>query len=138
MEKMILNNPQLPPTTELLTTVLNDNYVNFNHLLEVFDKHNIVPEWRYYNDGKSWLCKVQHKNKTVLWLSVWEECFKLSFFFTEKTKGGVEDLEIDTTIKELFKQQVTTGRLIPLILEIKDSSVLPDAEKILQYKIKCK
>lgn len=30
------------------------------------------PEWRYYKDGKSWLCKITQKNKTIVWISLWE------------------------------------------------------------------
>ena len=104
----------------------------------MFDRYGILSEWNYYKDGKSWLCKVQHKKKTVLWLSVWEDCFKLSFFFTEKTKSGVDELEITSSIKEDFKQQKVTGKLIPLILEIRDNSLLSDVEKIIEYKMKCK
>jgi hypothetical protein len=37
-------------------------------------------QWRYYNDGKAWLCKVSYKKKTVFWLSVWEACFKVAFY----------------------------------------------------------
>lgn len=138
MEQQMLNNPQLPPTPEYLKTVLGNNYVNFDYLFDLFNKQGIVSEWNYYKDGKSWLCKVIYKKKTVLWLSVWEDCFKLSFFFTEKTKSGVDDLEIDATIIRNFKQQSAIGKLIPLILEIRDSSMLYDVEKIIRYKISCR
>ncbi|PKP08994.1 MAG: hypothetical protein CVU09_13085 [Bacteroidetes bacterium HGW-Bacteroidetes-4] len=37
-------------------------------------------QWRYYNDGKAWLCKVSYKKKTVFWLSVWEAYFKVAFY----------------------------------------------------------
>ena len=138
MGQQVLNNPQLSPTPELLQTVLGDNYVHFDFLMGMFDRHGILSEWNYYKDGKSWLCKVQYKKNTVLWLSVWEDCFKLSFFFTEKTKSGVDELEIASSIKEDFKQQKVTGKLIPLILEIRDNSLLGDVEKIIEYKMKCK
>ena len=136
--RQVLNNPLLPPTTELLQTILCDNYKNLAHLENVFSKYGIVSEWNYYKDGKNWLCKVQYKKKTALWLSVWEDCFKLSFFFTEKTRMGIDDLDISPTIKRVFKEQKAIGKLIPLILEIRDSSTLPDAERILEYKINCK
>lgn len=36
----------------------------------------LSPEWRYYNDGKSWLCKMLSKKKNLFWLSIWEGCFR--------------------------------------------------------------
>lgn len=137
-EKQILTNRLLPPTTELLQEVMRDNYANFDRLLTLFDKQEIIIEWNYYKDGKSWLGKAQRKKKTVLWISVWENCFKLSFFFTEKTKYGIDTLPIDAVIKRDFSGQQAAGKLIPLILEIRNSSILNDIEQILKYRISCK
>ena len=136
--QQLLNDPQQPPTVAYLQTLLGENNANFNHLMEVFGKYGIQSEWNYYKDGKNWLCKVQYKKKTVLWLSVWEDCFKLSFFFTEKTRAGIELLEIDSGIKSYFAAQKATGKLIPLILEIRNDSMLDDVEKMIRYKMSCK
>lgn len=138
MERQILINPQLSPTPELLQEALGDNYVNFEAVMTMLAEHGVVAEWNYYKDGKSWLCKALCKKKTVLWLSVWDDCFKLSFFFTEKTKEGIDTLEIDIAIKEAFRLQKAAGKLIPLILDIRDCTLLSDIEQIVEYKMKCK
>ena len=138
MEQQVLTNPQLSPTPALLQEVLVGNYANFDAVMTLLAERGVVAQWNYYKDGKSWLCKAQHKKKTVLWLSVWADCFKLSFFFTEKTKGGIDTLEIDTAIKEAFRQQKAAGKLIPLILDIRDNTLLGNIEQIVGYRIKCK
>ena len=138
MEQQILTNPQLSPTPELLREVMGDNYANFDAVMTLLVERSVVAQWNYYKDGKSWLCKVQYKKKTVLWLSVWDDCFKLSFFFTEKTRGGIDDLEIGTTIKEAFRLQKAVGKLIPLILDVRDCTLLNDIEQIVEYKMRCK
>lgn len=138
MEHQVLTNLQLSPTPALLQEVLGDNYANFNAVMTLLERRGVVSEWNYYKDGKSWLCKAQYKKKTVLWLSVWDDCFKLSFFFTEKTKGGIDTLEISTAIKERFRQQKATGKLIPLILEVRDNTLLDNVEQIVVYKMNCK
>ena len=51
-------------------------------------------EWRYYNDGKAWLCKVVHKKKTVCWVSIWDHFFKTGFYFTAKNDADIEALPI--------------------------------------------
>ena len=105
MEQQVLTNPQLSPTPELLQEVMGDNYANFDAVMTLLAERGVVAQWNYYKDGKSWLCKAQYKKKTVLWLSVWDDCFKLSFFFTEKTRGGIDTLDIDAAIKEAFSLQ---------------------------------
>ena len=138
MGQQIFNNPELSPSPELLKEGLGDNYANFDTVMTMLDKYGVVSQWNYYKDGKSWLCKTQYKKKTVLWLSVWDDCFKLSFFFTEKTREGIDNLEIDTAIKEEFRQQKAAGKLIPLILEIRNNTLLSNVEQVVEYKMNCK
>lgn len=138
MERQILINPQLSPTPELLQEALGDNYVNFDAVITMLTERGVVAQWNYYKDGKSWLCKAQYKKKTILWLSVWNDCFKLSFFFTEKTKVDIESLEISPAIKERFNQQKAAGKLIPLIIDVRDCTLLSDIEQIVEYKMRCK
>ena len=56
-------------------------------------------EWRYYNDGNAWLCKVVRKKKTVCWVSVWDRFFKTTFYFTAKSDRGIESLPIPSDVK---------------------------------------
>lgn len=138
MGQQTLNNPLLSPTPELLQKELGDNYTNFDAIMTLLAKRGIISQWNYYKDGKSWLCKAQYNKKTVLWLSVWDDCFKLSFFFTEKKRGGIDTLEISTAIKEEFGQQKAAGKLVPLILDVRDCTLLSDIEQIVEYKMRCK
>ncbi len=95
-------------------------------------------EWRYYNDGKAWLCKITHKKKTVAWLSLWENTFKTGFYFTEKTGAGIISLDIDNKIKSSFSQNKPIGKLLPLTLEIDHKNKLEDFRKIAEYKMALK
>lgn len=96
---------------------------------------NITFEWRWYNDGKAWLCKATAKGKTVFWLSAWDGYFKTSFYFTEKTGAGLAALEIDPAHKAAFASAKPIGKLIPLTLDIKEERDLEDLLKITGYKL---
>lgn len=96
---------------------------------------NIIFEWRWYNDGKAWLCKATAKGKTVFWLSAWDGYFKTSFYFTEKTGAGLADLEIDPAHKAAFASAKPIGKLIPLTLDIREEQDLADLLKITGYKL---
>lgn len=104
----------------------------------VKNEFGLLPEWRFYKDGNAWLCKNVGGKKTIFWLSVWQRYIKTSFYFTEKTRGGILELDIDPGIKEAFNHTKTIGRLIPLILDISRTEQLDDFRKIAGYKIKQK
>jgi hypothetical protein len=84
METMVLKQPSISPTKKVLENALGKSYAAYEELVNTITGDGLTSQWKYYNDGKAWLCKVQYKNKTVFWLSVWDRYFKMGFYFTEK------------------------------------------------------
>lgn len=132
--KPILNDLQVEPTQEVLQNTMGENFANYLSLLEIVSKHGLTPEWHYYNDGKSWLCKMMYKKKNAFWLSVWADCFKTTFYFTEKDVENIAALPISASIKEEFFMQKPVSKLIPMIIAIKNSEPLEDIGVIIEYK----
>lgn len=135
-QTQLLRDEAVEPTLEVIKDAIGDNlFVLYEQVLNVIeDEHRMEIQWRYYRDGKAWLCKVTYKKKTVLWLSLWENLIKTGFYFTEKTRAGVLELGIDQEIIEKFSNANPIGKLIPLILDINDKKLLPDFKKIISYK----
>lgn len=133
--RQVLDNPLRTPDQTQLREVMHDHYIHFEALCTLFERLGITWAWNYYKDGKNWLCKAQHKGKTILWLSVWEDCFRLSFFFNEKTRSGVSALDINPTLRTAFQTQKPAGRLFPLLLDIRSGNELADAQTLIIYKI---
>ena len=133
---MALRDAEIFPSDRVLKDTLGDVY----DLLESFlatitnEAYLLSFEWRYYNDGKAWLCKVQHKKKTILWLSVWEGFFKVSIFFTEKHLEAIATLDISETIKEEFAITKPVGRLIPMIIDVNNENQLNDLLTVVRFK----
>lgn len=140
METIQLKDPNTPPSDEVLKEVLGTSFDAFDELMKTVRKtpYDLVAGWNYYKDGKAWLCKVQFKKKTVFWLSVWDHYFKTAFYFTEKTKPDVMELDIDNTIKSEFDQRELTGKLIPLIINVTGKEQLNDVLTIVEYKKRLK
>lgn len=136
METPVLKDPAISPSNKVLETTLGKSYAAYEELMNIVegDVFELTPNWNYYNDGKAWLCKVQFKKKTVFWLSVWNQYFKLGFYFTEKNGKGIFDLDIDEVIKKEFKEHKPVGKLLPLVLSITKKAQLKDALKIIEYK----
>lgn len=135
-EAMLLRDPEFVLTTELLKKELGKNlfsvYEELNKLItEEFGLNSV---WNYYKDGKAWLCKVVNGKKTVFWISAWDGYIKTSFYFTERTRVGVTNLEIDDRINKEFEKVKAVGKLVPLILDIDRKEQLKDLVKIIKYK----
>ena len=120
MENQILKDPMVKPDNIVLEETLGKNYQLYQEFIEKITAKKLIPEWNYYNDGKTWLCKILNKKKNLCWLSVWDIGFKLTFYFTEKTIDGVYELEINNEIKKTAQEAKFIGKLLPIIILIKN------------------
>jgi len=133
---MLLRDSEIEPTDKVLENLLgNQLYPLYQEILNITaNELDLEHEWRYYNDGKSWLFKAVNKKRTIFWLSVWEGFVKTSFFFTEKTRSGIFDLPVSDKLKEDFMKAGRTGKLIPLIIDIDRKEQLNDFRLAAGYK----
>lgn len=132
----LLKDPGTEPLDKTLEDVLGQK--KFEVYKELVNhgttQQDLTFEWRYYNDGKAWLCKAVYRKNTVFWLSLWEHYIKISFYFTPRTCAGVYDLGISEEIRDNLRKSDNAGRLIPLVLNIDKSTQLPDLWTIVRYK----
>ncbi|HRZ42743.1 MAG TPA: DUF3788 family protein [Bacteroidales bacterium] len=137
---MLFRDPEDSISDESLGKAMSPQLFSvYQELISIMkDLYPIQHEWRYYRDGKAWLCKAIHKKKTVFWMSVWDRYIQITFYFTEKTASGLHTLPVDPEI--LTNQQSTTpvGKLIPVTLKIHHSKQLKDFSTILGYKVSLK
>ncbi len=140
MEVQLLKEQTIFPSEEVLKDALGGRYPVFESLIETIISvdYGLSYEWNFYKDGKSWLCKVCNKKKTVFWLSVWDGYFKISFFFTGKHLEGIAALDIAPQIKDAFYKEKPIGRLIPMIFNIHKEEQLHDLLKVVDFKKKSK
>jgi hypothetical protein len=94
----------------------------------------LAVEWRYYKDGKAWLCKITHKKMTVCWLSVWIGFFKVGFYFNAKTAPALEGLDLDPAVLSAFRSNAPIGRLLPLTFDLRGADQLGDLLKVTALK----
>jgi len=134
MENNILSDPLIKPTAAVLEKALGKNYKRFTELACKIEQLDLVLEWNYYNDGKSWLGKILNKKKNLCWLSVWDEGLKLAFFFTEKTISGVYEMDINAEIKNSTKEAKPIGKLIPVVFFVTNKEKLNNGLSLIEYK----
>ncbi len=51
-----LSDPNVYPDDYILKNILGDSYTAYCELLDLFKRYEMSPEWRFYQDGKAWLC----------------------------------------------------------------------------------
>ena len=134
MQKQVLLDPMVEPKDSVLEDALGKKYELFTEFSKEIERKELILEWNYYKDTKSWLCKVLNKKKNLCWLSVWDTGFKLTFYFTEKNVEGIYSLDINNDIKEAIIETKHVGKLIPVIIEVKDKGKIKDGLKIMEYK----
>ncbi|MBM3701246.1 MAG: DUF3788 family protein [Actinobacteria bacterium] len=126
------------PDEKVLRKVLNEGYDSYAMLLDLFKKNELSYEWRYYRDGKAWLCKVQIKKRTIVWMSAWNGYMQATIYFPEKYLEKVYDLSISEETKIKIKSTKYVGKSKPCIFEIRDINNLNDFSKVMKLKIECK
>lgn len=140
MEKPCLNDESRTPDAVLIEEALGPAYMAYENFIGKItaEPFKLDVQWRYYHDGKAWLCKVQYKGKTVFWLSVWECLFKVSFYFSQRHAQAVEALGLDEGLLKQFRDRKPIGRLIPLVVEVHTMWQLDDIYTLIEFKKKLK
>ena len=133
-----LRDESVYPDEKVLRSVLGKSYKPYTMLLELFKTLELNHEWRYYRDGKAWLCKVQKKKRTIVWMSAWKGFMKAMVYFPEKYLERVYELDIHEDTKNRIQSTKNVGKSKPCIFEIRKEGILTDLEKIMNLKIRCK
>jgi len=137
METQLLRDPDRFPSPDVLKDVLgNKIYSIFESFMNAITSsaYGLTYDWNYYKDGKSWLCKVCHKKKTIFWLSVWEGYFRTGFFFTPKHLEAIAASDIAENIKEDFFKTAPVGRFLQMAININDKEQLPGVLRVVAFK----
>ncbi|OHD78594.1 MAG: hypothetical protein A3J97_11580 [Spirochaetes bacterium RIFOXYC1_FULL_54_7] len=133
-----LTDDKVFPDDTVLEKVLGDSFKAYKSLLSLFDKNSMQFEWRYYRDGKAWLCKVQKKTKTIVWMSAWKGYMKATIYIPEKHVGSLLDLPLSLETKNSVRAANNVGKSKPCMFEVRDETVFKDLESVMQYKAQIK
>jgi len=133
-----LTNESVYPDEKVLKDVLGESYCAYLELLKLFDSKKMESGWRYYKDGKAWLCKVQYKKKTIVWMSAWKGYMQATVYVMDRHLEGLLGLEISEKTKEKINNTKNVGKSKPCIFEIRNTDILADIEKVIDYKIAAK
>lgn len=136
MDTPILNDKSQFPTDEVIFSHLGKSKTLWDSLFQYLaEAHpDFTREWRYYNDGKSWLMKVQHKKKTVFWLSIVKGAFRTTFYVHERAKKIIEASTLSRELKDQFRTK-SYGKLRGVTVVYKKKKDIEFAKELIGIKI---
>jgi hypothetical protein len=123
------------PNDAVLSSVFGDAFSAYCDLLMMLKVNNLTPEWRYYSDGKAWLCKVQKEKRTIFWMSAWKGHMKATIYVPQKHFSGISQLDIKPQTLQAIEATKPVGKSQPCTFEISDSIMLADFEKVMLFKV---
>lgn len=104
MADAVLNDKNVYPSEDVIFSHIGKSarlWASFFGYLHA-EHPDFTEEWRYYNDGKVWLMKVQRKAKTVFWLSLADGTFRTTFYFPARAEDAIMGSSLSQELKESF------------------------------------
>lgn len=140
MEAVLLSEKNQFPTQEIIFSHIGTSKPFWQHLFKQVHSHypDFTEQWRYYNDGKSWLLKVTHKSKTIFWLSVLQDTFRITFYFADKAEEVLMASEISEELKIQFKNGKRYGKIRAITLTINSNKEIENILILIKIKLSIK
>ena len=124
MDKAVLFDPAVYPTDAVIRSHMGDHLELWHswhrRTLEAFPGTEGV--WKYYNDGKSWLFRFLLKKKTLCWASLFEDSFRVTFYFTDKAVPLIDGSSLPEPLKQSFHSGKYYGRIRGITLNVQEDS----------------
>ena len=136
MEKPCLNDANEYPSDEVLSSHLGKVKNSWDLFIDILKENYPLfsGEWRYYNDGKSWLFKITKKKKTICWVAIYYNMFRTTFYFSDKA----EDLITKSKLKKEYIDQFISGKrygkIRAVTVEIRKPSDLNTTKLLMEIK----
>ena len=138
MEKLVLTDKSIPPTDDLIFSIIGRNRIYWQKLIA--GVHQNYPDsqelWKYYNDGKSWLFRMIRKKKTLFWIGVLKDTFRVSFYFGEKAEPLIRNSGLPQKIVDDFISGQNLGKIIAISIKIQRADDIENCIKLVDIRNK--
>ena len=140
MNKLILTDKNQFPTEEIIFSHIGKSKIFWESIFKYIHTNHpdFTEQWRYYNDGKSWLLKITKKSKTIFWLSIIQSSFNITFYFGDKAEPAIMESSISGTLKTQFKEGKRFGKIRGLTLLMNNKKNIEFAKELISIKINIK
>jgi Protein of unknown function (DUF3788) len=139
-EKAVLADKDIYPSEELINSIIGEKKAVWLKIMSyAHEKYNDVSEeWRYYNDGKQWLFKLTRKKKTIFWLSLLKDTFRITFYFGNKGESAIMSSSLPESVKNEFVNGQRFGNIRGITTIISGDSDVDKICKLIDLKVSLK
>lgn len=139
-EEKVLGDRNIYPSEELITSIIGEKKVVWQKIMSyAHEKYSDVKEeWRYYVDGGQWLFKMTRKKKTIFWLSLLKDTFRITFYFGNKAEPAIMSSGLSETVKDEFISGQRFGNIRPITTIISGDSDIDKIIKLIDLKVSLK
>jgi hypothetical protein len=140
MEPIVLTDKSVVPGEEQVFAIIGDKRLLWKKIMDyLYAKHSgISEEWKYYNDGKSWLFRSVQKRKTIFWIGVLKDSFRVTFWFGNKAEPILEQSDLPESIKSDFRNAKRYNVLRSVSVQMNDQQDADNVIKLIELKMKIK
>ncbi len=140
MEQHVLADENLYPTEEVIFEHIGNSKILWESFFEYIHTNypDLNTQWRYYKDGKNWLMKVTRKSKTIFWLSLVEDTFRITFYFTDKAKEAIRNSSIPDELKDRFINGKRYNKIRGLTVTFANKDDVEYAKSLIALKLSIK
>lgn len=140
MEQQVLGDENLYPTKEVIYANIENSKILWETLFEhIHANHpDLNTQWRYYKDGKSWLMKVTRKSKTIFWLSLVEDTFRTTFYFTDRAEEAIKNSPLPEALKDQFTNGKRYSKIRGLTVTFANKEDVENAKYLIALKLSIK
>ena len=133
----IFKDQRVIPGDKDLKVALGSSHALWISLLEFMRTHepNTQEAWYYSGDKYGWNYRVRDQKRVLIYFLPRDNFFKVAFVFGEKAVDQIAKSDISNPIIEelMVAKKYSEGRGIRI--EVKDSSVLSDVQKLIRIKV---
>jgi hypothetical protein len=99
---------------------------------------DLIEQWKYYKDGKCWLLKVSKKTKTIFWIAIFKDTFRMTFYFSDKAEQSINNAPISDELKEQFINGKRYNKIRGLSIYFKYKRDIEYAKSLIRIKLSVK
>ncbi len=138
MDQLVLTDENQFPTEKIIFSHIGKSkFIWVSFFKHIHTNHpDFSEQWKYYNDGKSWLLKVTKKAKTIFCVSVIQNSFKIGFYFGDKAEPAILKSPISDKLKKQFKEGKRFGKIRGLTLLMNNKKNIEFAIELIPIRMK--
>jgi hypothetical protein len=137
-ENLVFKDPSVKPNKENLFSILGNKGRLWQSIMKFMHENypDVSEEWKYYNDGKRWLFRMNRKKKTIFWIGVLQDTFIVTFYFGDKAESWIESSSLPEKIKGDFKTAKRYGKIRGISTKMADEKDVDNVLKLAAIKLK--